>query len=534
MPVLTDPKELKVAKVKCLKELLFHTRWFYYQQYNDKYIVAAHHKIIAEALERVLRGELKRLIINIAPRYGKTELAVKSFISHGLALNAAAKFIHLSYSDGLALDNSEAIKDLVNSAEYQQMFPEVKIKVDSKAKDKWYTTKNGGVLARAAAGQVTGFGAGKMETEEERAKELERQNAELAKEIDEFLAPGEHEEQEELCDIEVKQKFAGAIIIDDPIKPEDADSDTKREQVNSRFDSTIRNRVNSRNTPIILIMQRLHPNDLAGYLQREDEADEWEVISLPCINAEGNRFDLPVGAALWPHKHDLEELLKLKKSNDVVFERQYMQNPEPKEGLLFPRKELHYFDIEDLVQQMEERGPDFTYIPADPAGDGGDSFASCPALLFEGKIYITDMLYNQEGTDHNEKAVVDMVVREKANAVGIEGVLGWAETVKRIREELQDEYNYEGEIRQLRPRTQKHVRITARAAFIRNNIYFRRDYAKLPQYYAFMQNLTTYLKIQEAGRKNKHDDGPDLMEMVGSYYERNFPELWAITKKKPA
>ena len=76
--------------------------------------------------------------------------------------------------------------------------------------------------------------------------------------------------------------FAGAIIIDDPIKPEDALSDTVRERVNNRFETTIRNRVNSRKTPIIIIMQRLHEHDLCGYLQ-EIEPDEWTVITLPCI-----------------------------------------------------------------------------------------------------------------------------------------------------------------------------------------------------------------------------------------------------------
>ena len=152
-----DIETLEVAKVKCLKSLLFHTRFFFKEQYNRKFIIGEHHEIICEALERVLRGDLKRLIINVAPRYGKTELAVKSLISHGLSLNPSAKFIHLSYADNLALDNSEAVKDLIQSELYQKVFPEVQIKKDSRAKDKWYTTQNGGVLARSASGQVTGL-----------------------------------------------------------------------------------------------------------------------------------------------------------------------------------------------------------------------------------------------------------------------------------------------------------------------------------------------------------------------------------------
>lgn len=505
-----DVDELQVAKVKCLKSLNFHTRFFFKSQFHKKFIVGDHHAVIFEALERVLRGELKRLIINVAPRYGKTEVAVKAFISHGLALNPAAKFVHLSYADKLALDNSTYIKDLVQSPDYQLLFPNVKIKPYVKAVDKWYTTENGGVLARAAAGQVTGFGAGSVDDEAD---------------FDDWLAGIEDQSG---TDLEKKFKFGGAIIIDDPIKPEDADSETIREKVNERFDSTIRTRVNSRNTPIIVIMQRLHPMDLAGYLQREDEADKWEVIELPCIKQDGT--------SLWPFKHTRDELDALKKANDIVFERQYMQNPKPKAGLLFPIQDLHFFDVNEFYNPIENEDslddPDFCIVAGDPADEGGDDFAAGTAKLIDDRIYITDILYNTDGTDFNEPAVVQMVVDGKPSTVAIEGVLGWVECAQRIRDELTDDKNYEGEFRILRPRKNKHTRITNRSAFIRNHFYFRKDYEKFPQYAKFMRNLTSYLKIQEPGRKNKRDDAPDLCEMIGSYYEKNFAHLFGTGVKK--
>lgn len=225
--IADDPRVHKVASVKCLSSLMFFTRYFFKKRFNRKFVIGEHHIKICEALERVYRGECKRLIINVAPRYGKTELAVKNFIADGLALNPSAKFIHLSYSVTLALDNCEEIKDMVSSAEYQQLFPHVQIKKASRAKKKWYTTQSGGVYATSASGQLTGFGARKVD--EEKGDDLE-----------EFLT-----------DISLKQGFGGAIIIDDPIKPEDAHSEVRREKVNSRYDSTIKNRVNSRDTPII-------------------------------------------------------------------------------------------------------------------------------------------------------------------------------------------------------------------------------------------------------------------------------------------
>lgn len=506
---ISEIKKLKVAKYKCLESLLFHTRYNFKQLHKRKFVIGDHHEKICDALEKVLSGEIKKLIIEIGPRYGKTELAVKQFIAHGLALNPSAKFIHLSYSDTLALDNSEEVKDLVQESFYQQLFPDVQIKKDSKAKKKWYTTAGGGVYATSAAGQVTGFGAGQVDEEDDQ------------KSFDEFI-DSIADEQEKIHPILQKQKFGGAIIIDDSIKPEDADSDTIRERVNGRFDSTIRNRTNSRNTPIIVIGQRLHPRDLSGYLQ-EIEKGEWTVISLPAlyVNEAGEL------CALWPFKHTVEELQKLKQINDIVFERQYQQNPKPKTGLLFPIQDLHFYDPDEI----ELTDPDFKYLPADPANEGGDDFAALDTRLIGDRIYIPNVLYNTDGTDHNEAALVEMLISEKIMFAGIEGVFGWADVANRVRDVL-NEKEFECELRVLRPRTGKHARITTRSAFIRNNFWFRKDWEQFPQYAKFIRNLTSYLRIQEAGKKNKHDEAPDVCEMAANYYERNFPQLWPSIKEK--
>ena len=98
--------ELRVAKHKCEQSILFFTRYFFKKRYGNKFMVNSHHEKIAETLHKVVSGEIKRLIINMPPRYGKTEEAVINFIAYGLAINPASKFIHLSYSDDLVLDNS--------------------------------------------------------------------------------------------------------------------------------------------------------------------------------------------------------------------------------------------------------------------------------------------------------------------------------------------------------------------------------------------------------------------------------------------
>jgi predicted phage terminase large subunit-like protein len=498
-----DINKVKIAKVKCLRSLLFHYRYFFKAQQKMKAVIGDHHLIIADALERVLRGELLRLIINIGPRYNKTELAVIQLISNGLALNPSAKFIHLSYADDLALDNSEKVKQIVQSEEYQQLFPKVQIKKDSRAKDKWYTTEGGGVLARAAGGQVTGFGAGKPDEQEE------------DKDMDEFIAGMEQQKAETKLD--KKFRFNGCIVIDDPLKPIEADSDTIRERVNERYDSTIKNRVNSRKTPIIVIMQRLHPNDLSGYLMNDKRKEKWEVISLPAIKSDGT--------ALWPYKHTVEELMDMKHDNELVFERQYMQNPQPKTGLMFPIQELHFFNYAQMEKSLND--PDHNYICADPSDSGGDFFAAMDSRLIGDKIYIVDVIFNTLGADHNESALVNLVLRTRANNVGIESVFGWKETAKKVRDEL-IEKGFGGEVKMLHPRTGKLARISNRSSFMKNNFVFRDDYEERPEYAAFIRNYTSYLKIQEPGRMNKHDDSVDCGEMCGAYYEKNFPSLWPV------
>lgn len=487
-------KIAKVARVKCQKSLLFHTRFFFKKQYNRRFVVNHHHEVITDALERVLLGKCKRLIINVAPRYSKTELAVKNFISNGLGLNPAAKFIHLSYSDSLALDNSESVKDLCQSADYQALFPEVQIKKSSKAKEKWYTTVGGGVLARSAGGSVTGFGAGAVDDPDD--------------DIDEFIAGiGEQQGDEHLLDI--KYRFGGAIIIDDPIKPEDADSETVRNRVNYRFDSTVRNRVNSRNTPIIIIMQRLHPMDLTGYLQ-EIEPDEWEVISLPCLYAEDGEMK-----ALWPFKHTVAELYKLKEVNPTVFETQYQQNPKPKEGLLFPEEELTFMDIAMFPE------PEYRAAAIDPADEGGDDLAAPYGYLSGNKIYVPEVIFNKDGTDLNLPRCIDMILRNKINHTTAEGNSAWKLFCKQIRAGVQEK-NSDCEIRIITNTQNKHTRILAQAAFIRNHFVFRKDYKKIPEYFKFVQQLTSYLKVGKA----QHEDAPDSLAELAKYYNTNFAHVF--------
>jgi len=260
-----------------LSDPLLFTQYFFKMEYNREFYPAEPHRIIAEKLKDVLTLKTTRLIINIAPRFGKTELIVKMLMALGLAFNPKSKFIHASYSEKLALDNSESVRDLIKSKSYQDLF-DIETKKDSDSKSKWYTKQGGGVYATSTGGQITGFGAGSIDSE----------------------------------------YFSGALIIDDPIKPESALSMVTRDFVNERFDNTLRSRLNSEKTPIIIVMQRLHANDLTGFLL-EKEREKWELLVLPALKEDGK--------ALWEMKLSAETLIHLRKITPYVFYSQYQQTP---------------------------------------------------------------------------------------------------------------------------------------------------------------------------------------------------------------
>ena len=221
--------------------------------------------------------------------------------------------------------------------------------------------------------------------------------------------------------IEADLNFGGAIIIDDPIKPDDALSATVRDKVNKKFDTTIRNRVNSRKTPIIIIMQRLHVDDLCGYLLRQ-ELDEWHVLSLPCIYTD----EAGEQRALWPFKHTMNELKELRRKNSFVFDTQYMQDPKPLEGLMYEQGFRTYEAIPAARRNIKK-----AYI--DTADTGGDYL--CMICYDETDVgnYVTDVLYTLKPMEYTEPKAAEILTKNRTEYAIVEsnnGGRGFARNVE--------------------------------------------------------------------------------------------------------
>lgn len=464
--------ERELIQTKCLTDTLFYTRYFFKKRFKRKYIVGRHHEIISAALDKVFTGELTRVCIRVAPRYGKTELAVKNGISKGLALNPKAKFIHLSYSSELALDNSSEIKDFVQEDYYRALFPYVEIKKDTKAKKKWYTTEGGGVYATSTAGQVTGFGAGIVDEEND-------------EELNGFI-----DEINQTCGM---LDFGGGIFIDDPIKPEDALSDTKRSKINNRFYSTIYNRVNSRKTPIVIIGQATHEEDLIGYVINQ-EPGVWTLINIPVIYEEEG-----VEKALYPSKHTLEELYRLRDADPFVFNTQYMQDPKPIEGLLLPISELRFA----CMSNIPEDNIDFSFAIGDPADKGGDKY-SMPfmSVITDGNdfsVYVRSVIHNKYGIEANAERVLEKIKENNTEKIFIESNgVGLAAAIT-----LKNSISTHCSLTAFASTQEKEVRILSNYEFVKKYFVFDENYLHDSEYKSFIQDLTSYLK--EGENKHKKD-----------------------------
>lgn len=452
----------------CTSSVLNFTRFFFVECFKRKFVVGQHHLRIAEALDKVVAGEIKNLIINIAPRFGKTELAVKNFISYGFAINPRSKFIHLSYSDGLVRSNSAGVQEICRADKYRQLFPGAVPTTRNTAA--WSNESGGSLYAVSSAGQVTGFGAGLVDEDETMAEQLQ-----------------------ELETAAQKNTFGGAIIIDDPIKPDDALSPIIREKVNQKFDTTIRNRVNSRNTPIIIIMQRLHEEDLCGYLLK-NEPDKWEVLSLPAlsIGEDGKR------EALWPFKLNLDELDALQKVNPYVFETQYMQNPKPLEGLMYE----HGFKTYSIMPwEANQKVKNYT----DTADTGTDYLCSITYIETSTANYVLDVIYTQKPMEYTEVAVPVSLSRFSVETANIESNNGGRSFARTVEKNLRIAGNNKTFVKWFFQGENKQSRIFTHSAEVQNLVYFPEGWQTLwPEFY---RDITNYKKTGA----NAHDDAPDAL-----------------------
>lgn len=351
----THPNEIAALKYVLEQDFERFIEYFFQTQNGLKFYWNDHHHELIDALMLAYQHKVKRLVINIPPRYSKTEIVVVMFIAWCLAKNPQAQFIHLSFSDELVGDNSARIKELLALEEYQQLWP-VQLIGDRSAKSLWRTQEGGGLKASAAGGAVTGFGAGRLN-------------------IPDGMDPAALDPEE--------IEFGGALIIDDPLKPDDADSEVERKKVNKRLNNTIKSRLNAPWTPIIMIMQRLHDDDPTGFVLEGGTGEDWEHLSIPVIRDNGE--------PLWPLRHGMDEITAIQLADKNVFNGQYMQQPIPDDGDYYTREGANWYRGQVPKGCNNYGASDFAVT------EGGGDFTEHGifSVAPTGNIYIRDWWYGQ-------------------------------------------------------------------------------------------------------------------------------------------
>lgn len=263
---------------------------------GQTYVRTWHVEAILWQLERVRRGEVRRLILNMPPRSLKSIAASVAFPAFLLGHDPSRRIICVSYSGDLAKKHSNDFRAVLESSWYRSAFPSTRIGLFKNTETEIELTARGFRLATSIGGTLTGRGG----------------------------------------DI---------IVIDDPLKPDDAMSEAKRTAANQWFTNTLLSRLDDKRTgAIVVVMQRVHVDDLTGFLL--DQSDEWEVLSLPAIAyydeavpISADRFyPRKAGEALSPEREPLQVLedLKLQIGGDA-FSAQYQQSPAPPGGAMVKR-----------------------------------------------------------------------------------------------------------------------------------------------------------------------------------------------------
>ena len=260
-----------------------------------EFIAGRHHYIIAEKLEQIARGEIKRLIINMPPRHTKSEFASYLFPAWMIGRKPSMKIIQATHTTELAVNFGRKVKNLLETEEYQEIFEDCELSVDSKASGRW-DTKSGGMYYAVGVGSNLAGRGGDL------------------------------------------------IVIDDPHSEQTAMSASGFENAWEWYTAGPRQRLQPGGA-IVLVQTRWSEKDMTGNLIRQmtkdSIADQWEVVELPAI--------LPSGEPTWPEFWKREELEQVKASVPAYqWNAQYQQDPTAEELSILKREWWKVWDKEEV------------------------------------------------------------------------------------------------------------------------------------------------------------------------------------------
>ena len=406
-----------------------------------------HHEALTEKLSQVASGEIRRLIINLPPRTLKSLCASVALPAWFLGHNPWERVVVISYSDFLARTHANDFRLLVNDPIYQATFPGMRLERDT---DREITTKKRGKrIATSIEGTLTGLGG-------------------------------------------------NLIIIDDPLKPGDALSEAVRARVIEWYRSTLLSRGDDKKkTRIVVAMQRVHQDDLAGYLQ---EQGGFEVLNFPAVAqraetyalCDGRLYTRQKGELLHPDHEPADALIELKREmGPIAFSAQYQQSPMPPGGKIIKRKWLTTYDD---VQYQRGDSIIMSWDIALSETEAGD-YSACVVLLRRREVfYVLEVVRGRFPFDTLKRKVMEVKKHYVSPTLLIEDCPISRGLIQSLREKSINVTVY-------KPDTDKRTRVIAQVDL------FAGGSVRFPRRAAWLEEFTAEL-LAFPGR---HDDQVDAL-----------------------
>jgi predicted phage terminase large subunit-like protein len=444
----------------------FVARCFYDLNPQAELAMNWHLEVIAAKLTAVRQGKIRRLIINLPPRHLKSLMASIAFPAWCLGHDASAQLLCVSYAQDLADKLARDCRTIVGSPWYQRIFP-TRLAPHRQAVQEFLTTAQGYRLATSNGGVLTGRGA----------------------------------------DI---------ILIDDPLKPEEALSDVQRKATNEWFDHTLYSRLNDkRHGTIVIIMQRLHEDDLVGHVLAQEE---WEVVRFPAIAEENEVHDIETiwgprcftrrrDEALHPEREPLDTLVRLRRTlGQYNFAGQYQQSPAPLGGGLVKQEWFRRYRSDELPESFDRIVQ--SWDTANKATELSD-FSVCTTWgMKEKHLYLLGVLRKRLEYPALKRAVRQQQSLFDASVVLIEDKASGTQLIQElIADGCRAATSY-------KPECDKIMRLHAQTALIENGLVHIPETA--PWLAEYLHELTVF-------PKGKHDDQVDSTAQFLDWFKKPIP-----------
>lgn len=428
------------------------------------------HDIYSGVLNQFALGHVSKLIVSMPPQHGKSELCSRRLPAFMLGRNPDAMVAVASYSQSFARKFGREVRRIMSDPKYGFIFPKTRL---AEPIDKGYTNSAdvAEVVHYAGSLILAGRGSG-------------------------------------LTGIPVD-----VLILDDLYKnAEEANSPVVRDSVIEWYKTVADTRLHNGSSQLI-VFTRWHQEDLVGWLESQGlvddlvsasqltdaDPDRWLKLNLPAIK-EGAPYELDPradGQALWSERHSLARLIAKRKQDPEVFASLYQGDPKPSEGLLYSGG---FNEYDTLPEKITSR---WSYT--DTADEGKDFLCSLCGVSDGKNVYVTDLLYTQDGQETTEPLTAQMFQRNLIDIAHIESNAGGRAFARNVQRLLEEDHG-RTQVKWFSQTKNKEARIITNAAQLRQSVYFPRGWKK--RWPEFARCL---LEFRKNFRANTHDDAPDAL-----------------------